>query len=91
MRIFAVILDADGEAESERVEARLRKKFSSLYRLSPSVFVVAADLLSSELAESAGIKGEDRLEGATGVVFRIDGYSGFTDGSMWEWMGNVEN
>ncbi len=90
MRVFAVILDADGQAASKQVGERLRGAVSSVYRLSPSVFVVAADLLSDELAERAGIKGEDRLRGATGVVFRIDSYSGFTDRSMWEWMGTVE-
>ena len=91
MRVFVVALDADGEVASEMVEERLKRSVSDFYRLSPSVFVVSADLLSSELANAAGIKGDDRLSDATGVVFRIDGYSGFTDRSLWEWMEKVES
>ena len=91
MRVFVVVLDEDGKAVSAQVEERLKGSVSSLYRLSPDVFVVAADLLSSELAAVAGIKGEERLSDATGVVFRIDGYSGFTNRAMWEWMERVES
>ena len=91
MRAFVVVLDEDGKATSAKVEKRLKNTVSSLYRLTPSVFVAATDLLSSELAAAAGLKGDNRLDGATGVVFRIDNYSGYTDGAMWEWMEKVEN
>ncbi|MCY4005765.1 MAG: hypothetical protein OXE84_02910 [Rhodobacteraceae bacterium] len=90
MRVFAVALDNDGAASAEEVNDRLKVRSASFYRLSSTVFVVAADLLSDQVAELAGIKGDDRLQSATGVVFRIDAYSGFASRSIWEWLSKVE-
>jgi len=90
MRIFAVALDNDGAASAEEVNDRLKSRGASFHRLSSTVFVVAADLLSDQIAELAGIKGDDRLQSATGVVFRIDSYAGFASRSVWEWLGRVE-
>ena len=47
--------------------------------------------LTQEVAVRAGIKGEDRIEDASGVVFRLNGaYAGFAARSLWEWLGQAE-
>ncbi len=91
MRVFVVALDADGAVAGALVRERLKERISSFYELSPTVFAITADMLSNDVAEMAGLKGEDRLPNATGAVFRIDSYSGFTNRALWEWLEGVED
>ena len=55
----------------------------------PTCILVSADVLTEDIAEAAGIKGDDRDTAATGAVFRINGYGGYTNRSLWEWIGKV--
>lgn len=89
-RVFVVVLDREGEGVREEVNERLENRASLVYRVSSTVFMVSEFGLSKDIAEMAGIKGDDRIPDATGAVFRIDSYSGFTDRALWEWLNNVE-
>ena len=92
MSAFAVVLDQDGSRNIEPVRARLQERYGNVYGYLPSVLMVSADAVTADIARAAGIKTtEDAERIATGVVFRISGYSGFTDRAIWEWFGQAEH
>ena len=87
MAIFVVILDAEGEEAAPKVKDRLRERFPSFYEYTPTCFMVSAETLAKEVAKAGGLHSKDLFgEGATGAVFRINGYGGYTDASLWEWI-----
>ncbi len=90
MDAYIVIMDREGIAASPTVKARLQNKFGRVYEFSEGSFLVAADDLTANIAQVAGMKGDDQIEGATGAVFRINGYAGYTDRALWEWLDKVE-
>ena len=90
MVTFVIVMDSEGAAASSQVKTRLQEKFKHFHEFSPTSFLVADDVLTLDVAEAAGIKGENRQPGATGAIFKIAGYSGYTDRSLWEWLGKVE-
>ena len=90
MSVFAVILDREGAPEAEQVRARLEDKFELVYEYTPNVFMVSTDALTADVARAVGIKGKGAERVATGAVFRISGYSGYTDRSLWEWFEQVD-
>ena len=90
MSTFIVIMDPGGAARGPEVKSRLQEKFKEVYEFSPTAFLVAADTLTVEVARAGGIKGEGQMANATGAVFRIDNYSGYSDRSLWEWLAKVE-
>ena len=88
MSIFAVVL----REPNERVVARLRNAHPDHFSLSSTFFHVPSDELSSVVATAIGIKGDDKVEDASGIVFKItDAYSGYTTKALWEWMNNHED
>ena len=59
-----------------------------IFQLSPTFAVVSSSGVSGSVAEGVGIKGENKVEGASGVVFKLSSaYSGYTVSSLWEWLG----
>ena len=90
MDIFAVILDEAGVSASSSVKARLREKTKFFYEFSPSVFLVADDKLTENVSKAGGINEKEKEGVATGVVFKVSSYSGYTSGSLWEWLGKVQ-
>lgn len=89
MSTFVVILDREGAAVAPQVEERLKEAFPVVHAWLPTVFLVSSDGLTSEVAEAGGINGEGDEPRATGAVFRIDNYSGFSNRSLWEWLGKA--
>ena len=89
MDTFVVVVDSAGAEQSPLVKERLKGEFSEIYELSPTSFLVSADALTEDIAVAAGIKGEEGVENATGAVFKIAGYSGYTRRALWEWLSKV--
>ncbi len=86
MATFVVILDDQGSADSKTVKDRLTSKYSDVYEYLPTVFLVSADAITTNVSETAGFKDNS----ASGVVFRFKAYQGYTDGSLWEWIDKVK-
>lgn len=84
--VFLVCLSG-GPIEELADLLRARYPEPDHYQLSKRAFLVRADSISDWVADSIGIKSDDRIEGATGVVFRLRGsYAGFFERSVWEWL-----
>lgn len=87
MRMFAVILN---EANPEIAE-RIAESYPTHYRFSDTVFLVSDDALAETVSVNVGIKGDDRVDEARGVVFRLNGaYAGYTKRALWEWLSEAE-
>ena len=85
MAVFVVLLKAPNQA----VRNRIKTEFSDEDRLefSPMTFFVSSSKLAEEVAQTVGLKGEDRIQTASGAVFRLSSaYSGYTSRNLWEWL-----
>lgn len=83
MRVFAVALSDPNPEVAERV----RGAYPECYRLSDTLFLVADNTIAENVAISVGIKGDDRIEGASGVVFKLnETWSGYAARSLWDWL-----
>ena len=92
MQSFVIVVDDTGADKAADVKVRLDAAYTDVYEISPTVFVVASDGVTESVATAAGFKDHDELEGhrVTGVVFRVDMYSGYTRSSLWEWLRKTE-
>lgn len=81
---FAVVYTTPAD---ETAIGRLRAAYPSAYELVPgSVYLVRDSALSAEIAAKVGIKSDPRV--AVGAVFKLNhAYSGYTDRTLWEWLG----
>lgn len=84
MAIFAIVL-LDSHPQ---VRERILSRFPGGLEYSQTFFLVEADKLTQDVAIEAGIKGDSRLDGASGFVIKLESftYSGFTSPSLWEWL-----
>ena len=88
MRVFAAVLNEANEGVAERVREAYLKP--DTYQMSETVFLVTADALAKTVTTKVGLKGKDRIEGARGVVFRLEAYSGYTRSTLWDWLERAE-
>jgi len=86
MTIFAVVLRTPNSEVWERLTEAYPN--SNHFVLNSTFALISGGDVSENVAQNVGIKGEDRVESASGVVFRMSSaYSGFTTASLWEWLG----
>lgn len=83
MNIYAIAL----KRSNPEVSRRIRAAYPDAYPLTDTFFLVQCKGIAKTVAISIGIKGDDKVEGASGVVFRLShAYSGYTDRALWEWL-----
>ncbi len=87
MRVFAVVLNKPNSDVARRVE----DKYPNHYRMNDTFFLVQGEGIAQTVSEAVGIKGDERVEEARGVVFKINhSYSGFASRALWDWLGQAE-
>ena len=83
MSVFAVAL----RGPNEDVWALLRERYTDNFEMSATLFLVRSDNVAEKIATDVGMKGSDRVDGSSGVVFKLNkSYSGFASNSLWEWL-----
>lgn len=61
------------------------------FKLTDTFYLVRNSHLSEDIAVAAGLKGDERIEQATGVVFRLNrAYAGYASPLLWEWLVDAE-
>lgn len=88
-KLFAIVLN---EPNNE-VAKRITTAYSKLFKYTDTCYLVAFDeaVITEDIAEEVGLKGEDRIEDASGVVFKLNSaYSGYTKKTLWEWLNSIE-
>ena len=82
MSVFIVSL----RVPNSEVRAKVQE-FDNYYIYSNTVFFIATENLSQEVAFKIGLQGDDRVPGSSGVVAKMNGsYSGFTSRDLWDWL-----
>ena len=83
MSIHAVVLS---EANAE-VSERIAVQYPQHYVLNNTFFLVRSDKITEKVAIDVGIKGDERIEDALGVVFKLNGtYAGYASRALWDWL-----
>ena len=83
--IFCVVLGSPNEKVSERIQAYRN------YPISDRSYLLSSSEISGEIAKVIGLQGDDRIDDALGIVFKLNGaYSGYFTKSVWEWLSNEE-
>ena len=87
MRTFAIALNETNPDIVERIEG----KYPDHYRITDTLFLITDDTIAEKVATTVGLKGDDRIESARGVVFKLNGaYSGYSARSLWDWLTTAE-
>ena len=69
---------------------RLREAYPRHHLIADNLILVASEDIAELVAQKVGIKGESRIEGVTGAVFKLNGaYAGFASRALWEWLTDV--
>ncbi len=73
--------------ENNEVAARIEEHYPNNYSLNEKFFLVRTEHISEKVADIVGFKGANKIEGASGAVFKLNGaYSGFASSGLWEWL-----
>ena len=73
------------------VVARIKERYPGHHQVTETCYVVQTKELTQDVAIKAGVKGPDRVDDASGVVFKLNGaYSGYAARTLWEWLGQAE-
>ena len=87
-KIFSVVL----LEPNQKVVDRIEEFYPDYFKYSDTVFLISTEetVMSNNVANKVGIKGENRIEDSSGVVFKLNtGYSGYTTRTLWEWLSDV--
>ena len=68
MTVFAVVLNRPNPG----VTGRLQERYPESFRFTDTCYLVQTDAIAETVATDAGIKGDDRIEEASGVVFKLN-------------------
>ena len=88
MAIFAIVLFEP----HVKVRDQIKLKYPGHLEYSPTFFLIESDKLTADVANEVCIKGDNRFEGSSGFVLKLEEftYSGYTARSLWEWFGEAE-
>ena len=94
MGVFAVFLQESLPQVRTQISNRIQEQYPNPkhYKLSDNLFLVRSYSITDAVARSIGIKGDEAIEHATGVVFKLNAaYAGFAKRAIWEWLALPEN
>ena len=84
MFMHTVLLREPCSEVASRIESAYANRH---YKVNDVCYLVRTEGLTQDVAVAAGIKGDDRVNSAKGVVLKLNGaYSGFESQSLWEWL-----
>lgn len=91
MSIFAVVLIEPNDQVAQLIKDRYPNPNHHQYN--PTFYLINTDAIAQAVAENVGVKGENRIENASGFVIKLGAfsYSGYTARSLWDWLGSVED
>ncbi len=87
MHIYLIQLLTANAAVGERVQRSCPEAF----KYNDTTFlVIDSSPITENIAIQVGIKGDDRVDDASGFVVKLGSppsYSGYTNRSLWDWLG----
>lgn len=86
MAVMAVFLP-EGVPDAVRDRVHERYPEDQSLELSRQLYLVRSDATADSVAQNLGIKGEKQINGARGVVLKLNRYySGFYLPTVWDWL-----
>ena len=87
MAVHMIVLSRPNDA----VASRIQETYPDNYKITQTCCLVQSKDITQKIAVTVGIKGENRIDNATGAVFKLNGaYSGFASRALWEWLDQAE-
>lgn len=87
MAVHMIVLSRPNDA----VASRIQEMYPDNYEFTQTCYLVQSRDITQKIAAIVGIKGENRIDNASGAVFRLNGaYSGFASRALWEWLDQAE-
>ena len=87
MAVHMIVLSRPNDV----VASRIQETYPDNYEITQTCCLVQSKDITQKIAVTVGIKGENRIDNATGAVFRLNGaYSGFASRALWEWLDQAE-
>lgn len=87
MQTYVVLLLKPNVTVSNRIET----VYPEHHRYNDTTFFIRdVQPVTEQIALRIGIKGDDRINNSSGVVLKLGdplSYSGFTNRSLWDWLG----
>lgn len=87
MHVYVVLLLSANQSVAEKIQSVYPQNF----KYNDTTFFVADNRpVTENIAFDIGIKGENRIDDASGVVLKLGAspsYSGYTNRSLWDWLG----
>ena len=87
-KVFAVVL----LEPNDEVAGRIDERYEESFEFNETFYLIKCPrtVMSHEVAEVIGFKGEAQIEGASGfVIQQRPAYSGYTRRDLWEWLGSL--
>ena len=85
MNRYLLVLEDPNDEAIERAKSAYAD--NSTYQMNDMALFIRTEDSSLDVARTCGVRGEDRVEGASGVVFRIPGgWAGYADQDLWKWL-----
>ena len=76
---FAIILD---DPDQEVAKSKILKAFPTAYQINDFVYLVEDERTTQDITNAIGMGPDGHL---SGLVVRVNSWSGWTDNSIWEW------
>ena len=87
MAVHMIVLSRQNDA----VVSRIQEAYQDNYEITQTCYLVLSNDITQKIATTVGIKGEDRIDDASGAVFKLNGaYSGYAPRALWEWLDQAE-
>ena len=85
MNIFVVTLNEPNKKVVEKIKEIYPPP--QFYEISPLSFLLATPEFPRDIALKIGLREENLIEDALGVVFKLNGaYSGYSYHELWDWI-----
>ena len=76
---------------NDEVVSRIQEAYRDNYEITQTCYLVQSKDITQKIATTVGIKGNDRIDDASGAVFKLNGaYSGYAPRALWEWLDQAE-
>ncbi len=90
MTVYAVLLRESNDEVAKRLFDHYKEE--DYYCMSDTTYLVRSSTIAEKVAVAIGLKGEDRIEDASGVVFKLNhSFAGYSSRDLWDWLEQTES
>ncbi|MGI9250233.1 MAG: hypothetical protein ACR2PR_03430 [Pseudohongiellaceae bacterium] len=85
--VLTCSIDSIDNGPGAEIIKNIKKRYPTHYPVGNNNYLVRSKEVAAQVANNVGLKGDDKVDDATGVVFKLNTtYSGYESSSLWDWM-----